>query len=201
MRLLVTGGAGFIGSNFARYWVEQHPEDHVVVYDVLTYAGNRPNLSDIEDRIVFVQGDICDPAAAEKGLRSEEIDTVVHFAAESTIRWPSSTRDCSSGPTSSAPRPCWRRPARSGWTASITSRPAKCTGTSPSTPPTSSRRTPPYRPRTPYNASKAGADHAVRAYAETYEFAGHDHQLRRQLRPVPVPRETDPAFLRAGPRR
>src|SRR5580700_3552293 len=83
MRLLVTGGAGFIGSNFARYWVEQHPEDHVVVYDVLTYAGNRPSLSDIEDRIVFVQGDICDQAAAEKTLRGEDIDTVVHFAAES----------------------------------------------------------------------------------------------------------------------
>ena len=77
------GGAGFIGSNFARYWVEQHPEDHVVVYDVLTYAGNRPNLSDIEDQIVFVQGDICDPDAAEKTLRGEEIDTIVHFAAES----------------------------------------------------------------------------------------------------------------------
>src|SRR5580658_3937227 len=83
MRLLVTGGDGFIGSNFARYWVGQHPEDHVVVYDVLTYAGNRPNLSDIEDQIVFVQGDICDPAGAEKALRSEAIDTIVHFAAES----------------------------------------------------------------------------------------------------------------------
>jgi dTDP-glucose 4,6-dehydratase len=82
MRLLVTGGAGFIGSNFARYWVEQHPEDHVVAYDVLTYAGNRPNLSDIEDRIVFIQGDICDPEAAEKALRGEDIDTIVNFAAE-----------------------------------------------------------------------------------------------------------------------
>ncbi len=56
MRLLVTGGAGFIGSNFVRYWVEQHPDDHVVAYDVLTYAGNRPNLADVEDKIVFVQG-------------------------------------------------------------------------------------------------------------------------------------------------
>ena len=63
MRLLVTGGAGFIGSNFVRYWVERHPEDHVVAYDVLTYAGNRPNLADVEDRIVFVHGDICDGAA------------------------------------------------------------------------------------------------------------------------------------------
>src|SRR6202161_3370211 len=83
MRLLVTGGAGFIGSNFVHYWVEQHPEDHVVAYDVLTYAGNRPNLADIEDEIVFVRGDICDGAQAEKTLREEEIDTVVHFAAES----------------------------------------------------------------------------------------------------------------------
>ena len=83
MRLLVTGGAGFIGSNFVRYWVEQHPEDHVVAYDVLTYAGNRPNLADVEDAIVFVQGDICDGPLAEKTLRDEGIDTIVHFAAES----------------------------------------------------------------------------------------------------------------------
>src|ERR1700685_1867344 len=83
MRLLVTGGAGFIGSNFVRYWVEQHPGDHVVAYDVLTYAGNRPNLADVEDRLVFVRGDVCDGPLAEKTLRDEEIDTVVHFAAES----------------------------------------------------------------------------------------------------------------------
>ena len=81
MRLLVTGGAGFIGSNFVRYWVERHPEDHVVVYDVLTYAGNRPNLADVEDAIVFVHGDVCDGPLAEKTLRDEEIDTIVHFAA------------------------------------------------------------------------------------------------------------------------
>ena len=51
MRLLVTGGAGFIGSNFVRYWVDHHPDDAVVAYDALTYAGNRPNLADVEDRI------------------------------------------------------------------------------------------------------------------------------------------------------
>ena len=56
MRLLVTGGAGFIGSNFVHYWLEQHPDDHVVVYDLLTYAGNRQNVATVEERIVFVQG-------------------------------------------------------------------------------------------------------------------------------------------------
>ena len=61
MNLLVTGGAGFIGSNFTRYWVEQHPDDRVAVLDLLTYAGNRPNLEDVEDRITFIRGDIGDP--------------------------------------------------------------------------------------------------------------------------------------------
>ena len=101
MRLLVTGGAGFIGSNFVRYWVEQHPEDHVVAYDVLTYAGNRPNLSDIEDRIVFVQGDICDRAQAEKTLRSRTSTPSSTSPPSRTTAWPCSTRASSSGPTSS----------------------------------------------------------------------------------------------------
>src|SRR4051794_28043074 len=60
VRILITGAAGFIGSNFVRHWVEQHPDDHVVALDLLTYAGNRPNLDDVEDRIAFVQADIRD---------------------------------------------------------------------------------------------------------------------------------------------
>src|SRR5580692_8066209 len=83
MRLLVTGGAGFIGSNFVRFWAGRHPDDSVVAYDVLTYAGNRPNLADVEDRAGFIQADICDLDAATKALEEHEIDTVVHFAAES----------------------------------------------------------------------------------------------------------------------
>ena len=83
MRLLVTGGAGFIGSNFVRYWVQHHPDDAVVAYDVLTYAGNRPNLADVEDRIDFVQGDIGDLETVAKTLAELEIDVIVNFAAES----------------------------------------------------------------------------------------------------------------------
>src|SRR5438128_12206834 len=83
MRVLVTGGAGFIGSNFVRYWLERRSGDHVVVYDLLTYAGNRASLADVEDRIVFVRGDIGDAELAESVLRDERIDAVVNFAAES----------------------------------------------------------------------------------------------------------------------
>jgi len=83
MRLLVTGGAGFIGSNFVHYWLERHPDDEVVVYDLLTYAGNRESLAPVEDRIAFVQGDICDRELAESTLREHASGVVVNFAAES----------------------------------------------------------------------------------------------------------------------
>ena len=83
MRMLVTGGAGFIGSNFVRFWLERHPDDHLVVLDLLTYAGSRASLEDVENRIVFVEGDIGDRELTERLLRDEELDTIVNFAAES----------------------------------------------------------------------------------------------------------------------
>src|SRR5438552_1072012 len=81
MQLLVTGAAGFIGSNFVRYWLERHPGDLVVAYDLLTYAGIRANLAGLE--VQFVQGDIGDLELAAKTLYEYRIDTVVNFAAES----------------------------------------------------------------------------------------------------------------------
>jgi len=170
MRLLVTGGAGFIGSNFVRYWVEQHPEDHVVVYDVLTYAGNRPNLSDVEDRIVFVQGDICDGPQAEKTLRDEDIDTIVHFAAEShnslAVLDPGlffRTNVVGTQTLLEAARQVGVDRFHHISTCEVYGDLALDTDEV-------FTESSPYRPRTPYNASKAGADHAVRAYGETYEL-------------------------------
>ena len=82
--LLITGGAGFIGGNFVRYWAKAHPEDTIVVLDCLTYAGNCSTISGIEQAELVV-GDIRDTALVEKLLRERGIATLVHFAAESHV--------------------------------------------------------------------------------------------------------------------
>jgi dTDP-glucose 4,6-dehydratase len=84
---LVTGGAGFIGSNFVRYLLEKYRDIGVVVYDKLTYAGNLDNLLDVggDPRYAFVQGDICDAATVAAAITDHQIDTIVNFAAESHV--------------------------------------------------------------------------------------------------------------------
>ena len=87
--LLVTGGAGFIGSNFVRFILERYPDYKVVVYDKLTYAGNLDNLKDVAerfaDRYAFVHADICDKEAVDAAMRAHEIDTIVNFAADTHV--------------------------------------------------------------------------------------------------------------------
>jgi dTDP-glucose 4,6-dehydratase len=86
MKILITGGAGFIGSNFIRYCLLKHPQYHIVNLDKLTYAGNLDNLSEIEDHshYRFVKGDVCDPDLVD-GILKEGVDAIVHFAAESHV--------------------------------------------------------------------------------------------------------------------
>ena len=85
--LLITGGAGFIGANFVHYWIRNYPGDRVVVLDALTYAGNKTNLAGLEKHpgFSFVHGDIRDYDLVLNLLREDEIDTLVHFAAESHV--------------------------------------------------------------------------------------------------------------------
>lgn len=87
MKILITGGAGFIGSNYAHYRFEKHPEDEIFVLDKLTYAGNLDNISELlkEARVHFVQGDIADKAFVEDLFAKEKFDTVVNFAAETHV--------------------------------------------------------------------------------------------------------------------
>ena len=88
-RIMVTGGAGFIGSNFVRYMLQTHPDYTLVVYDKLTYAGRLENLQDVaktfSDRYAFVRGDICDIAQVEATVKEYAIDTIVNFAAETHV--------------------------------------------------------------------------------------------------------------------
>ena len=194
MNILVTGGAGFIGSNFVHYWVEHHPDDVVVAYDALTYAGNLPNLADVEDRIAFVHGDVCDTGFALETLRSHEIDTVVHFAAESHNSL--AVLD---------PERFFRTNVLGTQSMLEASRHAEVTrfhhistcevyGDLPLDSDDAFAEDDPYRPRTPYNASKAGADHAVRAYAETFGTAATITNCSNNYGPYQFPEKVIPLF-------
>ena len=196
MRILVTGGAGFIGSNFVRYWVERHPADHVVAYDALTYAGNRPNLADVEDRITFVHGDVCDLDLACDTLRDRGIDTVVHFAAESHNS-PGRPRPCSLLPHQRARDPDHAGGQPAARDVGRFHHISTCEVYGDLALDSDERFTEdsPYRPRTPYNASKAGADHAVRAYFETFELPVTITNCCNNYGPYQFPEKVIPLFV------
>ena len=168
MRLLVTGGAGFIGSNFVHYWLARYPDDHVVVYDLLTYAGNRLSLASVEDRIVFVQGDVCDRELAESTLREERIEVVANFAAEShnSLAVVDPTRFFRTNVLGTQILLDASRAAEVERFHHVST--CEVYGDLALDSDEVFAEESPYRPRTPYNASKAGADHAVRAYFETF---------------------------------
>ena len=194
MRLLVTGGAGFIGSNFVHYWLDRHSDDHVVVYDLLTYAGNRESLASVEERIVFVEGDICDRELAEDALRANEVQVVVNFAAEShnSLAVVDPTR-------------FFRTNVLGTQTLLEASRAAgverfhhvstcEVYGDLGLDTDEVFTEESPYRPRTPYNASKAGADHAVRAYFETFGLPVTITNCSNNYGPFQFPEKVIPLF-------
>ncbi len=195
MNLLVTGGAGFIGSNFVRYWVEAHPGDGVVVYDLLTYAGNRANLGGLEDRVAFVHADVCDPDAAERALRSHDVDVVVHFAAEShnslAVIDPGRFFRTNVLGTQTLLEAARRRGVERFHHIST----CEVYGDLALDADEAFSESSPYRPRTPYNASKAGADHAVRAYFETYGLPVTITNCCNNYGPYQFPEKVIPLFV------
>ncbi|MDV3238817.1 MAG: dTDP-glucose 4,6-dehydratase [Gammaproteobacteria bacterium] len=173
-RLLVTGGAGFIGSNFVRYWLERHPDDRLVNLDALTYAGNPENLADVRDRpnYRFVQGGIGDRALVEKLFREEGIDTVVNFAAEShvdrSILGPDAFIQTNINGTFNlleVARAVWGDAAGGRRFLHVSTDEVYGSLGPDDAPFTETHR---YQPNSPYSASKAASDHLVRAYHHTY---------------------------------
>ena len=175
-RLIVTGGAGFIGANFVHYWCQKYPGDRVVVLDALTYAGNRQTLTMLDDHpnFRFVKGDICDRPVIDALLQEEAIDTLVHFAAEShvdrSILRPDAfvrTNVVGSFTLLEAFRQHWQSADRStDYRFHHVSTDEVYGSLSPTDP--AFTETTAYTPNSPYSASKAGSDHLVRAYHHTY---------------------------------
>jgi dTDP-glucose 4,6-dehydratase len=197
--ILVTGGAGFIGGNFAHYWNAQHPEDEVVVLDALTYAGNRSTLEGA-NCTELVEGDIRDTELVERLLRERDIATIVHFAAEShvdrSITGPDAFIDTNILGTNSL-----LKAARAVWLAGDgrehrfhhISTDEVFGSLGPEDPAFS--ETTPYAPNSPYSASKAASDHLVRAYHHTYGLEVTTSNCSNNYGPYQYPEKLIPLFL------
>jgi dTDP-glucose 4,6-dehydratase len=193
VRLLVTGAAGFIGSNFVRYWLDRHPGDHLVALDLLTYAGDVRNLDGLDVRLV--EGDIGDLELIESVLGEEEIDTVVNFAAEShnslAIIDPSRFFRTNALGTQTLLEAARRHGLRRFHHIST----CEVYGDLALDSDEAFTEETPYRPRTPYNASKAAADHAVRAYFHTFELPVTITNCANNYGPRQFPEKVIPLFL------
>ncbi|HEY1125749.1 MAG TPA: dTDP-glucose 4,6-dehydratase [Sphingobium sp.] len=198
--LLVTGGAGFIGANFVHYWAAHHPDDTVTVLDVLTYAGNPANLDGLNS-VDLIKGDICDTFLVETLLKEREIDTVVHFAAESHVDR-SITGPDAFVTTNIIGTHSLLKAARKLWLDTGTGKPHRFHHVStdevygslgPNDPAFSETKQ--YEPNSPYSASKAASDHLVRAYHHTYGLEVTTSNCSNNYGPYQFPEKLIPLFL------
>ncbi|MCX6792602.1 MAG: dTDP-glucose 4,6-dehydratase [Candidatus Falkowbacteria bacterium] len=195
MKLLVTGGAGFIGSHFIRQWFLVHPDDEIINLDILTYAGRLENLSDVESnpKYRFVKGDICDEKLVAELI--EEVDLVVHFAAESHVdRSIESSKDfirsnvegtrvlLEAARKKNIP-PRFHHVSTDEVFGSLKLDDKKFTELSS------------YDPRSPYSASKAASDHLARAYFHTYGLPITISNCSNNYGPYQFPEKLIPRFV------
>jgi len=194
-RLVVTGGAGFIGSNFCRWWIEHHPGDHLVVLDALTYAGTRTNLLGIEGAITFVELDITDRSAVESLLRDQSLDTVVNFAAEShnslAVLDPSRFFRTNAWGT----QQLLEAARQAGVDRFHHISTCEVYGDLALDSDHVFIEDSPYLPNTPYNASKAAADHIVRAYHHTFGLPVTITNCANNYGPHQFPEKVIPLFV------
>lgn len=193
MNLLVTGGAGFIGSNFVRWWAQTHGGDRLVVLDALTYAGNPDNLVGVDARLVV--GDIGDTDLVEALLREHAIDVVVNFAAEShnslAILDPRRFFQTNVMGTQGLLEGC----RRAGLARFHHISTCEVYGDLPLGEGAAFTEESPYNPLAPYNASKAGGDHAVRAYFHAYGLPVTITNCANNYGPYQFPEKVMPLFI------
>lgn len=202
--LLVTGAAGFIGANFAHYWVGAHPEDKVVAFDALTYAGNRINLEALEsnDNFSFVHADICDYDTVLQTLQEHGIDTIVHFAAEShvdrSITGPDAfieTNVVGTHTLLKAAKVVWLDGGDGVKDHRFHHVSTDEVYGSLSTDAPGFHEEQKYEPNSPYSASKAASDHLVRSYLHTFGLQVSTSNCSNNYGPYHFPEKLIPLCL------
>lgn len=199
---MVTGGAGFIGANFVHYWMAAHPQDTVLVYDALTYAGNRASLAALEqaDNFHFIHGDICDRDRVVDSLKAHAVDTLVHFAAEShvdrSISGPDDfirTNILGTHTLLEAARSVWLRGEGIPHRFHHVSTDEVYGSLTAGEPPFHENHR--YAPNSPYSASKAASDHLVRASHHTYGLQVTTSNCSNNYGPYHFPEKLIPLCL------
>jgi dTDP-glucose 4,6-dehydratase len=192
--LLITGGAGFIGSNFVRYLLREHPDYHVVVYDKLTYAGNVSSLLDVHDdpRYRFVRGDIADKHSLADAIRDNQIDTLVNFAAESHVDRSILEPDAFIHTDVVGTYILLEAARRFGLERLHQVSTDEVYG---SIAAGAFKEGDPLEPNSPYSASKAGGELMVRAYHETYGLNTVVTRGSNTFGPYQYPEKVAPLFI------
>jgi dTDP-glucose 4,6-dehydratase len=193
---MVTGGAGFIGSNFVRYTLEKYPDYSVVVFDKLTYAGNLDNLKDVaerfSDRYAFVRGDICDAAAVQDAVRTHDVDTIINFAAETHVDRSIMDPDAFIKTDVYGTYVLLEAAREFGLERYHQISTDEVYG---HVPEGSSKETDPAAPRSPYAASKASGDLMVNAYHITYDLPVTITRGANNIGPYQYPEKVVPLFV------
>ena len=194
MKLLVTGGAGFIGSNFIHYWLAKYPNDSIINLDLLTYAGNLENLTDIETNpnYKFVQGDICDVELVNKLV--SEVDIIVHFAAESHVDRSILNSADFIRTNVEGTRVLLEAAKNNGNKRFHHISTDEVFGALSFDSPKFTETTP-YDPRSPYSASKASSDHLARAYYHTHGLPITISNCSNNYGPYQHPEKLIPHFI------